>query len=131
MLDKLIQWSLRNRLLTLSAATLLLLGGGYVASTMPVDVFPDLTAPTVTVLAEAHGMAPEEVETVVTFPIQIQSSRGALGMIGLSVVLGENRPLKALSLDGAPQRLGETCRILGVFLEARMISSLEIGIAGP
>ena len=79
MLDKLIQWSLRNRLLTLSAATLLLLGGGYVASTMPVDVFPDLTAPTVTVLAEAHGMAPEEVETVVTFPIET-AVNGASGV---------------------------------------------------
>jgi len=79
MLDKLIQWSLRNRLLTLSAAGLLLVGGGYVASTMPVDVFPDLTAPTVTVLTEAHGLAPEEVETVVTFPIET-AVNGASGV---------------------------------------------------
>jgi CzcA family heavy metal efflux pump len=79
MLDRLIQWSLRNRLLTLCAAAMLLAGGGYVAVTMPVDVFPDLTAPTVTVLAEAHGMAPEEVETVVTFPIET-AVNGAAGV---------------------------------------------------
>ena len=54
----------------LAAALLLLLGGGYTASQMEVDVFPDLTAPTVVVLTEAHGMAPEEAERLVTFPIE-------------------------------------------------------------
>ena len=79
MLDRLIQWSLRNPLLTASAAVMLLIGGTYTAINMPVDVFPDLTAPTVTVLTEAHGMAPEEVETVVTFPIET-AVNGAAGV---------------------------------------------------
>lgn len=70
MLDKIILWSLKNRLLVLIAAASLLLYGGYVASRMPVDVFPDLTAPTVTILTECHGLAPEEVESLVTLPIE-------------------------------------------------------------
>ncbi len=59
MLQGLIGWSLRNRIVTLFGAAVLLLAGGYAALTIPVDVFPDLTAPTVTVLTEAHGMAAE------------------------------------------------------------------------
>ena len=70
MMDRVIAWSLNNRIVTLFVALGVLVGGGYVALTMPVDVFPDLTAPTVTVLTEAHGMAAEEVERLVTFPIE-------------------------------------------------------------
>jgi CzcA family heavy metal efflux pump len=70
MLDKIILWSLKNRLLVLIGAAVLLLYGGYVAVRMPVDVFPDLTAPTVTILTESHGLAPEEVESLVTLPIE-------------------------------------------------------------
>jgi CzcA family heavy metal efflux pump len=69
-MDRVIAWSLRNRLITLFIATGLLAGGTYAALTTPVDVLPDLTAPTVTVLSEAHGMATEEVERLVTFPIE-------------------------------------------------------------
>ncbi len=70
LVDRVIAWSLNNRLVTLFVALGVLAGGGYVAFTMPVDVFPDLTAPTVTVLTEAHGMAAEEVERLVTLPIE-------------------------------------------------------------
>src|SRR5688572_21392476 len=70
MLNRIIQVSLNNRLLVMAATALLLFMGAYTASRMEVDVFPDLTAPTVVVLTEAHGMAPEEVERLVTFPVE-------------------------------------------------------------
>ena len=70
LLDALIQWSLRNRRAVLAAAGAFLVWGGYVAARMPVDVLPDLTAPTVTVLVEGHGMAPSDMEALVTFPIE-------------------------------------------------------------
>ncbi len=93
MMDKLIRWSLENRPLVLVAALLLTVFGIHTAMRMPVDVFPDLTAPTVTVITEAHGMAPTEVENQVTFPIET-AVNGASGVrrvrsataVGISVV---------------------------------------------
>lgn len=70
MLNKIIQFSLHNRLLILVLSLLLMLGGIYTAANMEVDVFPDLNAPTVVVMTEAQGMAPEEVEQLVTFPVE-------------------------------------------------------------
>jgi len=70
MLNKIIQWSIKNRLVVVIAAVGLLIYGGIVAFRAPVDVFPDLTAPTVTILTESHGMAPEEVEALVSLPIE-------------------------------------------------------------
>ena len=70
MLNKIIHFALNNRLLILVASVVLIVFGSFVATKMEVDVFPDLTAPTVVVLTEAHGMAPEEVEKLVTFPIE-------------------------------------------------------------
>lgn len=70
MINHLIAWSLRRRFAVLLAAIALCGYGAYTAWRMPVDVFPDLTAPTVTVIVEGHGMAPEEMESLVTFPVE-------------------------------------------------------------
>jgi len=70
MLNKIIHFALNNRLLIVITSVVLIVFGSFVATKMEVDVFPDLTAPTVVVLTEAHGMAPEEVEKLVTFPIE-------------------------------------------------------------
>jgi CzcA family heavy metal efflux pump len=70
MLNKILNFSLKNRLLVIVGFVLLSFFGTYVAFNMEVDVFPDLTAPTVVILTEAHGMAPEEVERLVSFPIE-------------------------------------------------------------
>ena len=70
MLNKIISFSLHNRLVILISAVLLMMVGIYTAKHMDVDVFPDLNAPTVVVMTEANGMAPEEVEQLVTFPVE-------------------------------------------------------------
>ena len=70
MLDRIIKFSLDNRPVILLATVILMIGGLYTASHMDVDVFPDLNAPTVVIMTEAAGMAPEEVERLVTFPVE-------------------------------------------------------------
>ena len=93
LLDALIRWSLRNRLAVVAAAAAFLVWGSYVAVRMPVDVLPDLTAPTVTVLVEGQGMAPTDMEALVTYPIEA-ALNGASGVrrvrsstaVGIAVV---------------------------------------------
>jgi CzcA family heavy metal efflux pump len=92
-MDRAIAWSIKNRLIVVIASLGVLVYGIVTTLRMPVDVFPDLTAPTVTVLTEAHGLAPQEVETLVTFPIET-AVNGATGVrrvrsasaIGISIV---------------------------------------------
>ncbi|WP_299069682.1 efflux RND transporter permease subunit [Accumulibacter sp.] len=96
MIGHIIAWSLRNKLFVVLAGVLLLAWGGWQAARTPVDVFPDLTAPAVTVVTEAHGMAPTDVESLVTFPIEtalngapnVRRVRSAT-KIGLAVVTVE------------------------------------------
>ncbi len=70
MLNRIIEFSLGNKLFVLLGVVLLVAGGIYLAGKMDIDVFPDLTAPTVVVMSDAHGMASEEVERLVTFPVE-------------------------------------------------------------
>ena len=93
MIDRIISWSLHNRPLILGLSVLFLAAGGWVAWRMPVDVLPDLTAPTVTILVEGQGMAPTDMEALVTFPIET-ALNGAAGVrrvrsataVGIAVV---------------------------------------------
>jgi Cu/Ag efflux pump CusA len=78
-MKRLIQWSIDHHWMVMAMSVLLLLGGIWTARDMPVDVFPDLTAPTVTILTEGRGMAPDEMEALVTFPLE-SAINGASGV---------------------------------------------------
>jgi Cu/Ag efflux pump CusA len=81
-IDAVLRWSLSHRAFVLLGAMVLLVWGAVTAVRMPVDVFPDLTAPTVTVVTEGHGMAPEELELRVTFPRPRSTARPGSGGCG-------------------------------------------------
>jgi CzcA family heavy metal efflux pump len=146
MLDKVIRLALENRLIVVVASLLVLLVGTYITLKMPVDVLPDLTAPTVTIITEAHGMATEEVESVVTYPIEsaVNGSSGvrrvrSYTVAGLSTVWVEftwgtdiykarqvvNEKLQSLAgvlpTDAVPQ-LAPISSIMGEIMHVALIS---------
>jgi len=96
MLNGVIRFALANRPLILALSAVVLLYGGYAAATLPIDVFPDLDRPRVTVLVESHGMAAEEVETQVTFPLE----SALLGANGVQDVRSQSGPgLAVISVE--------------------------------
>lgn len=123
MLNSIIRFALNRRLLVISMASMILVYGAITVKNLPIDVFPDLTKPTITIMTEGHGRAPEEVETFITLPLEstlnglpgLERVRSTSG-IGLSVIylefdwgsdLLQSRQLVAEKLQLAKERLPE------------------------
>src|SRR3954468_24149358 len=86
MLNAVIKFSLQNRLLVLAVSLVVLIYGGYLTTTLPIDVFPDLDRPRVVILVECRGLSPEEIETLVTLPIET----AILGASGVEAVRSQS-----------------------------------------
>lgn len=118
-INGIIRFSLKNRLLILLGAILLIVGGYYSIQKMDIDVFPDLTAPTVVVMTDAHGMAAEEVERLVTFPIET-AVNGATNV----------RRVRSASMQGFSFVWAEFDWGMDVFKARQIVSEKMVALAG-
>lgn len=118
-INGIIRFSLKNRLIILLGAILLIVGGYYSIQKMDIDVFPDLTAPTVVVMTDAHGMAAEEVERLVTFPIET-AVNGATNV----------RRVRSASMQGFSFVWAEFDWGMDVFKARQIVSEKMVALAG-